>query len=688
MRKRVLGLLAAIVIAFSCILIPVNVLARTETGDESQSLTEEEQKELDKAEKESDYEKIKELLDKSGGDYYEWEREQRQLQDYYIEDLKIDIVVNENNTFDITEKYKYNFVQSHHGMTRTFVLNHKRYYENYKSANIKANVEGLTVTSKDACADIAKKERNSNSLKINVGDKDEYCQGIVNYTLKYKYHFYSPDPIKDADELYFNIVGVQNECPVKHVSWKIHMPKDFDTSTIGYSTGTYMASGFPENKLKSTVKNNVIIGEYLDKLSAKEGITIRATLPEGYFKFESKAPLGKKLIFVFMFIPLLFCIPLRGIKRPVQVVNFYPPKAEDGHQLDPLEVETIFKAASPTKTTAMIPYLAQKGYFNIVETTKDTIKKKFKFVLNGLDARGELTKGASLFLNGIFKNKKTAPGSEVTLDSLKERFYKTNNKVIDSYKELADKQYDKASVMQCRIGYVIAFVCFTIANALYYTMVLNNPVTLYEDFVLLFGFGAATTFIMFVLSILSNKAFVVCEIIQFLLFLGFRAGALDDNDDDLRLLAFIAATACIILAITFLLSKLKNRSDESIKLYGEVLGFRNFIKVAEVDRLKALCEENPSYFFDILPYAYVLGLHKGWMRHFDTLTEYMAEPTWYVGSYYSYYEFNNAFNSLMSSSASTVASQPASSGSSGGGGGFSGGGFSGGGSGGGGAGAW
>ena len=51
MRKRVLGLLAAILIAFSCVLIPVNVLARTETGDESQSLTEEEQQELEKAEK-------------------------------------------------------------------------------------------------------------------------------------------------------------------------------------------------------------------------------------------------------------------------------------------------------------------------------------------------------------------------------------------------------------------------------------------------------------------------------------------------------------------------------------------------------------------------------------------------------------------------------------------------------------
>ncbi|MCR5196820.1 MAG: DUF2207 domain-containing protein [Pseudobutyrivibrio sp.] len=55
--------------------------------------------------------------------------------------------------------------------------------------------------------------------------------------------------------------------------------------------------------------------------------------------------------------------------------------------------------------------------------------------------------------------------------------------------------------------------------------------------------------------------------------------------------------------------------------YGEVVaakinGFRNYLEVAEKDRIDMLVEENPNYFFNILPYAYVLGVSKKWIEKF------------------------------------------------------------------------
>ena len=50
------------------------------------------------------------------------------------------------------------------------------------------------------------------------------------------------------------------------------------------------------------------------------------------------------------------------------------------------------------------------------------------------------------------------------------------------------------------------------------------------------------------------------------------------------------------------------RTKSSIELMGKILGLKNFIEKAELNRINILVEENPNYFYNILPYAYVMGL--------------------------------------------------------------------------------
>jgi uncharacterized membrane protein len=165
----------------------------------------------------------------------------------------------------------------------------------------------------------------------------------------------------------------------------------------------------------------------------------------------------------------------------------------------------------------------------------------------------------------------------------------------------------------------------------------------------------------------------------------FYVDEYDLNINNSLLYGFLLIVFCN--AFTYTLSSKNIRTDENKKLYGEIMGFKNFIKTAELDRLKALSVENPKYFYDILGYAYVFGLEKKWISKFALLQEYVEDPDWYYGGrIYDYYTWA-AFNHAMSTTYSNMSSSP-SSGGSGGGGGYSGGGFSGGGSGGGGAGAW
>ena len=58
------------------------------------------------------------------------------------------------------------------------------------------------------------------------------------------------------------------------------------------------------------------------------------------------------------------------------------------------------------------------------------------------------------------------------------------------------------------------------------------------------------------------------------------------------------------------------------RLYGQILGFREFIETAEWDQLKRMSEEDPGYGMDILPYALIFNMGTRWTAAFENKTIY------------------------------------------------------------------
>ena len=130
---------------------------------------------------------------------------------------------------------------------------------------------------------------------------------------------------------------------------------------------------------------------------------------------------------------------------------------------------------------------------------------------------------------------------------------------------------------------------------------------------------------------------------------------------------------------------LPKRTKYGNEILGKIRGFKNFLETVEKDKLEALVEEHPTYFYDILPYTYVLGISDKWIKKFESIS--IVAPTWYAGNGdFNLNSFSSFINDTMSSAESSMSSSPSS--SSGSSGGSSGGGSSGGGSGGGGGGSW
>jgi uncharacterized membrane protein len=142
----------------------------------------------------------------------------------------------------------------------------------------------------------------------------------------------------------------------------------------------------------------------------------------------------------------------------------------------------------------------------------------------------------------------------------------------------------------------------------------------------------------------------------------------------------IAAVAVVVSLLILLIMShfLIKKNKEGTMILSELKGFKQFIKVAEENKLKMLLQEDPTYFETTMSYALAFGMFDKWAKKFDGLN--LQPPTWYqssTGRLMTMNHFSKSFNNSIKSTQSTMVSSPSSSGGSGGG--SSGGGFGGGG---------
>ena len=569
--------------------------------------------------------------------------------DYYIEDYHIDIDVAEDNTFHITETLTYNFVQAHHGMTREIPLDHTRYRNDGSKSTIHAKVTNVE------CSDeIAGESKDRNTYTIKVGNADNYIRGEKTYTLSYDYAM-GRDPLKKADELYFNIIGTEWNCPINNISWTIHMPKDFDASTIGYSVGSSGDKGYDTSLLTYDVEDNTISGKYATYLDSNEGITIRATLPEGYFTY--------KINFL-PYIILLITVLLTGIlfwftgkdDPVVEVVSFEPPE-----DYTPVDVAYVMEGSTDKYDfTAMLISLADQGYIRIDQTGHG---KKASFYITKVRDYDGSDPVTGTYMDGMFKN-----GTTVSPKSLeKDHFYETvDESIMLEHNKMKQFGFFYNTTLPCVlyfIGIAVVSLMFGILADEIGTAIVIAVIGIFLSTIIAAGIKktADSVSIGVISAFLIGGSFLVNFFVPH------------------QIPAFLICTAAATIIGLFLNFNGK-RTPDGNKVYGELLGFKNFIKKAEVDRLKMFVEEDPSYYYHVLPYAYVFHLNDEWIKNFEEMHLEIPEPSWYTGTHpFDTHEFCDSFDRSMSSASTDPSSS--SDGSSGGG-------CSGGGSGGGGGGAW
>ena len=664
--------------------------------------------------------------------------------DYVIDKYDINIIVNENNTFDIAEKITAYFNTRKHGIIRTIPLkNEITRLDGSKSSN-RTQITNLNVSDEYLIT------RQNGNYGIKIGSEEHTLIGEKEYTISYTYNL-GKDPMKNYDEIYYNIIGNNWDTVIGNITFTVTMPKEFDSSKLGFSYGPVGSTD--NSNIKYNVSGNTITGSYEGILNAKEALTIRCELPEGYFvgaklNFNLKDNISLIIPIIFLVISIILWCKFGRNDIIVETVEFYPPD-----DINSLDAGFMYNGKATNKdVTSLLVYLANKGYIEITnldfeselddvtldssfvnlkiselqnkvneEKIKNSESKKVKYFENVLNVYRNVSisgnynknnlkalirkennrcdflirklkdydgtnENEKLFMNGLFENGR----KEVTDKKLYNSFYITNDKILQNANKSVnlDKIFVKNGMGIKKIIFCMIYVAYLLITL---PPIINN-IQLNDIFLALVA--PTIAYIVGLGAVLGNKTEYDKKItLVFSIMLGgmsliFSMLPLLINDA-LYLISFIIGLICIILMMK-ISAHIPKRNTYGREILGKLRGFKNFLEVAEKEKLEALVSKNPNYFYDILPYTYVLEISDKWIKKFETIS--MQAPTWF-DSYnkFDVSNFGKFMNSTMSYAENGMSINPNTLHSSSNhsfSGGSSGGGMSGGGSGGGGGSSW
>lgn len=602
--------------------------------------------------------------------------------DLEVSELDIQMDVMEDNSYRIVERLTVQFNRSDmHGIFRDIPA--RTYFG-----------KPVRIEDVDVVGHQFQSSREGDYLSLRIGDPDEYASPMEYYTINYVYNI-GDDLNEDMDELYFNLVGDQWEIPIHSTIFTINMPKPFNKDNINFTSG-YTGSTTAA-QVEYTVDGTSISGEYRETISPGQALTIALPLEEGYFDEVKPDGQGIKTftrsyigLFPLLLLGALGLLFKFGRDDPIYpTVEFYPPE-----DLTPAEIGYVYdNRIDPYDLTSMLIYWADKGYIRIIEEEEEEglifKKKKTNLKLEKLKPLPSGTKRfESVYFNDLFDT--YGIDNVVEVDTLKESFYIT----LGAVKSELMNSFDNRRFLS-RSGFFAALGMSAIGMlsfALVFLGLFNemNPYSpgLVAVFaivggIVLGGFLSGSAYLFAsVKTKLPNERFktIMAGIFTALVPLAISI-----------LILYITGARTIYLvgfavgvAVIYLSPLAHKRTAQGIKWMGHLLGLKNFIEKAERDRIKQLVDEDPEYFYHILPYAMVLGVTDQWAKNFEGIA--MGNPDWYQTNssraFHAPY-FVSRMDANTRAVGKTMASSPAKSG-----GGSFGGGSSGGGSGGGGGGGW
>ncbi len=598
------------------------------------------------------------------------------LAEYFvINQYDVNAIVLESNRYQMLETLEVEFTAPRHGIIRAIP-------ERYNNRPVL--IENVYVEGYDYNV-----YRESGQLNIQIGSPDYTVAGRQIYKIHYDYDM-GEDGIQEYDEFYFNLIGTEWNTQIHNASFTVQMPKEFDSSRVNFTRGTYGSTR--TDGLAYEVNGNIITGRITAALNNNEGVTIALPLPEGYYTGEREVQdmMRNMARWNWLLFPLLMAVALFiwyrfGRDKPLYPsVQFYPPQG-----ISSCDIGYIMDGKVDGKdVTSLLFYWADKGHLVIQEEEKTWFlgKEIFRFI-----RKKELDDTAQEYERIAFDDLFSfGDGYQVTTEDLKENFYKT----ISTVSSMVEGRFSGVTAIWSKTSKIMSLLALLLSS-LPYVYLVQQVIAYYggvaNGWILLITVGIIVMIINGGLVALTSRwegynlrqkrGRIIIALLIFIIMLGLPAYIIFSIGIPVLEAVKASLTGTFIAAIAGLVTQ---KSEYGHRMYEYLLGFREFLNQAEKEKIEELVEQNPSYFYNILPYAVVLGVTEKWADKFKTIVT--QPPDWYYGpAHYGAFNtvnFSQAMDNCFTQANRSMTSAPSSKGSS------IGGGFSGGGGGGGGGSSW
>ena len=605
------------------------------------------------------------------------------IDDAVINNYKIKMVVDENGKITVDQTLDYTFNVSSHGALVyipedysgvRWMIDGQEFIRDYHFPISNVNVIGDPV---------AEMYRENGNVVLKIGDANIFVTGPKSYHFTYTLQMRDLD-LNGLQSFYMNLVGPGWSDTIEHVDFSITLPSAWPDKIFFY--GGDVGNNAPLD-LKYMITGNTLSGSYDQPISLGHALTIKADLPNGYFYFKPATDYSVLAILFTLLVGVLMYIAYLRFGRdekPVETVEF---NAIPG--LSSAQVGFIFDGFVDSRDVlSLIIEWASKGYLSITEESKNSFTLTKLLPIAEKEIRAEKT-----LFNALFMGR-----DEVTNKELENTFYlHIQHAKADIHLHFQGNKdrniYRKDSTF---IKFILGFISMlppylVLASLIYAKTYQPKLAFFYPLFVVGSGFFVTILFAIIIQKWRSLRLVTRTLLMFPLVFLG---------------LVFVAsvfgffiwtegapwkfAVLIVVMVINLILvSVMDKRTPLGTDYLGRILGLKNFIDVAEKDKLEMLVQDDPEYFYKILPYAYVLNVSDVWSKKFETIA--IPQPSWYSSTtpgYFNSFLFMNSMNHTLGTMNRAMTSAPRSKGGGGGFGGGGGGGFSGGGFGGGGGGHW
>lgn len=512
----------------------------------------------------------------------------------YIQNYKINIKVNRNNTYNVEEEISYYFDSPSRGIYRVIPI---RAYDNRK----------IIVSNFTASENIAKIEKNNDAVSYVLGSFDRYLTGTHKYNICYTYDVGS-DRNDGFDAFYYNLIGTSWDVPINNVEFKITFPEAtfLSLDNVKFYKGLYGET--IEDGITYKIQDNVIVGE-TKNLRGGEALTSLVSLSDGYFQ-NARILVPTETIVLIVLIAVLVVLLVYMIvsyaKTPhsrflTPVVSAYP---EEG--ITPLDARYLYKKTSDSLAiSGAILNFAENGFIKIEFNEKKSVLSKDEIILHKIkDADDSFTREENVLFDTLFKK-----GNYVNITDGSLNLGETVSTIkgmLSSLYSVGDKaMYEKASVSKKH-----RFVLFI------------------------------------VLEILLSLGVLFASLLGFL---GLYAPSY------LRLASFVVFVISICIEIPLSI-KVKARTEYYSKVLENLIGLKDFIETVEKEKLETLIDEDPHYFYKTLSYAIPLECEKKWTKKFEKSIT-LECPDWLYGDFatFNYPIFIHFSRSFYSAIPTTIA---------------------------------